>query len=55
MLYINGRTEAYNDERIELDENFAQLAAELNISELAQVQIPQEPQFINVHTHVPCS
>jgi hypothetical protein len=31
----------HDDERIELDENFARMAAELNMNELASVQIPQ--------------
>jgi len=31
----------HDDERIELDENFARMAAELNMNELATVQIPQ--------------
>jgi hypothetical protein len=31
----------HDDERIELDENFARMAAELNMHELVSVQIPQ--------------
>jgi hypothetical protein len=31
----------HDDERIELDENFVKLATELNMNELASVQIPQ--------------
>ena len=31
----------HDDERIELDENFARLAAELNMSEFVSAQIPQ--------------
>ena len=35
------RARLHDNERIELDENFAQLAAELNMNELAPVRIPQ--------------
>jgi hypothetical protein len=35
------RARLHDDERIELDENFARLAAELNMNELAPVRIPQ--------------
>jgi hypothetical protein len=31
----------HDDERIELDENFARMAAELNMHELVSAQIPQ--------------
>ena len=31
----------HDDERIELDENFARLVAELNMNELVSAQIPQ--------------
>jgi hypothetical protein len=31
----------HDDERIELDENFARLAAELNMTELVSAQVPQ--------------
>jgi hypothetical protein len=31
----------HDDERIELDENFARIAAELNMTELVSAQVPQ--------------
>ncbi len=43
LLGVPDQTAAkHDDERIEIDENFAQLAAELNRQYLMQAQVPSE-------------
>lgn len=43
LLGVPDQTAAkHDDERIEIDENFAQLAAELNRQYLMQTQVPSE-------------